>query len=206
MGHMARTQARRMSRTVAIGAVLVMATAGSAMAEADTGELPVAGFTHISVVDEQVEVSLADIYSGHADADRVEVSLADIYSGHGDADRADGGRATRVGVDLGIAGPIAVETTYTLEATHPGYRSGWRYNAGPVILTVTTGTLTLVDDTCKMFHLVAGHTYIGTTGQVLNALLLPEKNPGVSEVGWFTTRLYPEGAAALVPVDAPCAM
>ena len=37
MGHMARTQARRLSRSIAPGATLVMATAGSAMAPRQRG-------------------------------------------------------------------------------------------------------------------------------------------------------------------------
>jgi hypothetical protein len=55
-------------------------------------------------------------------------------------------------------------------------------------------------EACTMFDLIADHTYIGSTGEVLDALVLPEKNPDVSEVGWFTTRLHPDGPAK--PVDA----
>ena len=72
MGHRARISAGRMTRTVALVATLVMATAGSTMAGPDTGELPVAGFTHTSVVDDLVgptagvmprPKSLADVYA-----------------------------------------------------------------------------------------------------------------------------------------------
>jgi quercetin dioxygenase-like cupin family protein len=183
MGHITRTQARRLSRTVALGATLVMATAGITMAGLDTGELPVAGFTHTSLVDDRVEPSGL---AAAAFAERVASNDA--------------------AVRLEMSGSIAAETTYTLQPADYGYRLGWHYHNGPVIFTVTTGTLTFVDDACQAFDLVAGHSYIGSTDQVLNALVLPEKNPGVPAVGWFTTRLSPEGAADPVAVDAPCVM
>ena len=194
MAHMARTHARRMSRTVALGATLVMATAGSTMAGLDTGQLPVAGFSHTSLIDNQP--------SGFATAD----SLADIYQELARPSSAEVGPTSRVGVDLSTSGPMAVTTTYTLQPVDPRYRLGWHSTDGPVIFTVATGTLTFVDDTCQTFDLVAGHTYIESTGQVLNALVLPEKNPGVEAVAWLMTRLYPEGAADAVEIGAPCAV
>ena len=89
MGHMARTRARGVSRIVALGATLVMATAGSTMAEPDTGELPVTGFTHTSLVDGLVESTTVTIPTS--------LRLADVYAWLASADRADGGTATRVG-------------------------------------------------------------------------------------------------------------
>jgi hypothetical protein len=71
---------------------------------------------------------------------------------------------------------------------------------------VTSGTLTFVDEMCRTFDLVAGHTYIEPTGEVLDAVLLPEKNLGVEAVSWFTTRLSPSGTADPVVVNAPCAV
>jgi hypothetical protein len=197
MGHRTRTQARRLSRIVALGATLLVATTGSTMAGLDGGELPVAGFTHTSMVDDIVEPMGGISTSG---------SLADVYAWLADVARAERRASGHVGADLGMSGPIAVRTTYTLEPADPWYRLGWHANNGPVIVTVTTGTLTFVDDTCQTFDLVAGHTHIESTGQVLNALLLPEKNPGGAAVGWFTTRLYPDGATDPVEIDAPCAI
>jgi hypothetical protein len=49
-----------------------------------------------------------------------------------------------------------------------------------------------------------GHSYIEPAGQVLDARLLPEKNQGVTAVGWFTTRLSPAGAADPIAIEAPC--
>jgi quercetin dioxygenase-like cupin family protein len=174
-----------------------MATAGNTMAGLDTGELPSAGFTHTSLVDRIVEPAVGTAPT---------TSLADVYAWLADAGRFERGASSGLGVDLDISGPTAVETTYTLQPADPAYRSGWHYHNGPVIFTVTTGTLTFVDDTCQTFDLIAGHTYIGSSGQVLDAVLLPEKNPGVPAVGWFTTRLYPEGAAGPIAIEAPCEM
>jgi hypothetical protein len=180
-----------------LGATLLMATTGSTMAGLDGGELPVAGFTHTSLVDDIIEPIAWTSTSE---------SLPDVYAWLADAARAERRASSSAGGYLGMSGPIAVMTTYTLEPADPWYRLGWHANDGPVIVTVTTGTLTFVDDTCRTFDLVAGHTYIESTGQVLNALLLPGKNPGGAAVGWFTTRLYPEGATDPVEIDAPCAI
>jgi hypothetical protein len=168
------------------------------MAGLDTGELPVTGFTHTSVVDGIVESTER--------AMPLMESVADVYAWLANDHFAEREAWSSVGVELGTSGPIAVETTYTLQPADPAYVSGWHANDGPVILTVTNGTLTLVDDTCRIFDLVAGHTHVESTGQVLNALVLPEKNPGVEEVAWFTTRLSAEGAGDPVEMDAPCTM
>jgi len=73
-----------------------------------------------------------------------------------------------------------------------------------VIVTVAVGTLTLVDSKCNLIDIKAGHSYIESPGQVLNAKAMPAKNAGVENVEWFTTRMYPSGASDPVPVAAPC--
>jgi hypothetical protein len=51
----------------------------------------------------------------------------------------------------------------------------------------------------------AGESYIESTGEVLDAKILASKNTsGNTTVEWFTTRLYPIGAADPNPVPAPC--
>jgi hypothetical protein len=111
--------------------------------------------------------------------------------------------------DVGMTGPhinlktkglTDVKTTYTILAPSPTFEAGWHYHNGPVIVTVTVGTLTFFGDDCSTFDLGPGQSYIETTGQVLNAKVLPEKNSGIETVQWFTTRLYPDGAADPVPV------
>lgn len=57
---------------------------------------------------------------------------------------------------------------------------------------------------CITTSLKAGHSYIESPGEVLNANALPAKNAGIENVEWFTTRLYPNGAIDPVPVAATC--
>ena len=107
------------------------------------------------------------------------------------------------GIHLKTKGPVDVKTTYTKLAP-TGALTGWHYHNGPVIVTVAIGTLTYLDGACNEWDLGAGQSYIESTGEVLNAYLDPVKNSGLSYVEWFTTRLYPAGAADPVPVPAPC--
>jgi len=106
-------------------------------------------------------------------------------------------------VKLRTKGPTTVKTTYTRVAPNSALL-GWHYHNGPVIVSVAVGTLTFYDATCGSWDLTAGESYIESRGEVLNAAALPDKNAGVASVEWFTTRLYPEGAADPVPVDPPC--
>lgn len=108
------------------------------------------------------------------------------------------------GIHLKTNDEVNVKTTYLRVAPNSNFSSGWHYHNGPVIVTVTVGTLTFFDRECHRRDLKAGHSYIESTGQVLNALVLPAKNAGIPTVEWLTTRLYPEGAVDPVPVAAPC--
>jgi len=107
------------------------------------------------------------------------------------------------GIHLKTKGPVDVKTTYTKLAP-TGALTGWHYHNGPVIVTVAIGTLTYLDGQCRTWDLSAGQSYIESTGEVLNAYLDPNKNSGLTYVEWFTTRLFPAGAADPVPVPAPC--
>lgn len=109
------------------------------------------------------------------------------------------------GIKLKTRGAIDVKTTYTKLAP-TGALTGWHYHNGPVIVTVAVGTLTYVDAQCNTWDLPAGESYIESTGEVLNAFLDPGKNSGLSYVEWFTTRMYPAGAADPVAVAAPCTL
>jgi hypothetical protein len=110
---------------------------------------------------------------------------------------------TGTGIHMKTKGPVNVKTTYSRVVPGPNLL-GWHYHNGPVIVTVTVGTLTFYDAACGTWDLSAGHTYLESTGEVLNARLVPEKNAGISTVEWFTTRLYPDGTEDPVGVDAPC--
>jgi hypothetical protein len=107
---------------------------------------------------------------------------------------------TGPGVNLKTKGLTDVKTTYTILAPSPTFEAGWHYHNGPVIVTVTVGTLTFFGDDCSTWDVSAGQSFIESTGQILNAKVLPEKNSGIDTVQWFTTRLYPDGAADPVPV------
>ena len=109
------------------------------------------------------------------------------------------------GIHLKTKGPINVKSTYSRVAPNPAFNAGWHYHNGPVIVTVTVGTLTFYDTACGTWDLSAGHSYIESTGEVLNAKIFPDKNPGISTVEWLTTRLYPDGAGDPVGVPDPCA-
>jgi hypothetical protein len=110
------------------------------------------------------------------------------------------------GIHLHTTDEVNVKTTYSrvVPSAIPPFSSGWHYHNGPVFVTVTVGTLTLFDRVCHPRDVKAGHSYIESTGQVLNAMVLPAKNAGIPTVEWFTTRLYPEGAVDPVLVAAPC--
>ncbi len=110
----------------------------------------------------------------------------------------------RHGIELEVPRGANVKTTYSRVAPDPAFRAGWHYHNGPVILTVTVGTLTYLDRNCRTWDLTAGNTYIERPGEVLNAMILPSKNAGIATVEWFTTRIYPSTALDPVPVAAPC--
>lgn len=106
-------------------------------------------------------------------------------------------------IRLKIKDNVTVKTTYSFATPSDTALVGtWHYHNGPVFVTVTAGTLTLYDSTCRSWDIAAGQTYIESTGQVLVAKALASKN--TASVQWFTTRLYPEGAIDPVSVDAPC--
>jgi len=105
-------------------------------------------------------------------------------------------------IRLKIKDNVTVKTTYSIATPSGALVGSWHYHNGPVILTVTAGTLTLYGATCDSWDISAGQTYIESTGQVLVGKAIPAKNSG--NVEWFTTRLYPEGTSDPVPVDPPC--
>jgi hypothetical protein len=106
-------------------------------------------------------------------------------------------------VRLKVKDDVTIKTTYSIVTPADQILGGWHYHNGPVIVTVTVGTLTFYDASCGTWDVSAGESYIETTGQVLNARAVVSKNPGGS-LQWFTTRLIPGGAADPVAVAAPC--
>lgn len=108
------------------------------------------------------------------------------------------------GIHLKTKGSVNVKTTYSRVPVNAGFFFGWHYHNGPVIVTVTVGTLTYLDSNCNTWDLSAGHSYIESTNQLLNVTTVPAKNEGIAAVEWFTTRLYPADAPDPVNVAAPC--
>jgi hypothetical protein len=157
----------RLRRVAILAVMLVMATAGTALAGLTSGSLPTAPFTFTSVTDNGVNM-------------------------------------TGSGIHLKAESGVNVKTTYTRVAVNPDFFFGWHYHNGPVIVTVTVGTLTYFDANCGTWDLTAGHSYVESTDQVLNVTTIPAKNVGNANVEWFTTRLYPEGTGDPVNVAAPC--
>ena len=112
---------------------------------------------------------------------------------------------TGTGIHLKTKAPVNVKTTYSRVTPSANFVGGWHHHNGPVIVTVTVGTLTFYDEECGTWDVSAGHTYIESTGEVLNAKVLPAKNTTSGIAEWFTTRLYPLGASDPTPEDAaPC--
>jgi hypothetical protein len=106
-------------------------------------------------------------------------------------------------IRLKIKDNVTVKTTYSIVAPGSGFVAPFHYHHGPVIVTLTAGTLTFYDTACRAWDVTAGETYIEQTWEIAAVKALPEKNAGAT-VEWFTTRLYPNGTADPVVVDAPC--
>jgi quercetin dioxygenase-like cupin family protein len=203
-------------RLVALAAAAVLAAlvAGTALGALGSGTLPTAGYIYTSTLDEPVDgasghVTAADL----ATLERYVASLSSIADPTSAqrvalatyADRLSGYRS-RYASEVALHAPrgAVVKTTYSLVPPSDSYRAGWHFHNGPVIVTVTAGTLTLVDASCTAIDVAAGHSYIESPGQVLDARAVPAKNAGVADVEWFTTRLYPAGAIDPVPVAPHC--
>ena len=105
-------------------------------------------------------------------------------------------------IRLKIKESVTVKTTYSFATPSESLVGTWHYHHGPVIVSVTAGTLTFYDASCGTWDVPAGHSYIESTGQILVAKALPSKNSG--NVEWFTTRLIPSGVTDPVNVPAPC--
>lgn len=108
------------------------------------------------------------------------------------------------GIQFKTKGAVDFKTTYSRVDPSAALLGPWHYHNGPVFVTVTSGTLTFYGSDCTSWDVGEGETFIESTGQVLNAKALPEKNAAVSKVEWFTTRIYPNGAADPQGVTAPC--
>jgi len=206
--------ARRAAMVAACGAILAVVTASATLGALINGALPTTSFTYSSVADNSVAIASSGVTQAQitsletyvtrlsAITDPTAAQLAALATYR--ARLTDYRTRYAAAVDLRTSKSANVKTTYSRVPPNATFESGWHYHNGFVLVTVTAGTLTFVDSACGKWDLSAGHTYIESPRQVLNAQALPAKNPGVNNVEWFTTRLYPDGAIDPVPVPAPC--
>lgn len=205
---------RRFAILIAMAAIVALLTAGAALGALINGALPTASFTYGSVVDNPVEfagagVTAANIAALQGYVDRL-AALSNPTAAQGAAlttyraRLADYQARYAVAIDMRAGKSTNVKTTYSRVPPSSTFEAGWHFHNGPVIVTVTAGTLTLIDAKCTSWDIAPGHTYIESPRQVLDAKALPAKNSGVDNVEWFTTRLYSSGAIDPVPVAAPC--
>ncbi len=206
--------ARRIGALVASGAILAVLAAGTVFGALINGALPTTSFTYASVADNSVVIASSGVapaqiaalesyvarLSAIADPTAAQLAALATYRARLNDYRARYAAA----VDLRASKSANIKTTYSRVPPNQSFESGWHYHNGPVIVTVTAGALTFIDSACGKWDLTAGHTYVESPKQVLNAKALPAKNVGLENVEWFTTRLYPEGAIDPVPVPAPC--
>jgi hypothetical protein len=209
------------SKTIRKGVVIVVLaasvaalTASQAFAALINGSLPAVGFTFASVTDNSVAIASSGVTLERLNALKAYVARLSAIKNPTAGQKAalatyrarlaDAQARYDAAVDLRESASDNVKTTYSRVPPSQTFESGWHYHNGPVIVTVTVGTLTFYDSKCGTWDLPAGHSYVESPKQVLDAKALPAKNAGVDNVEWFTTRLYPKGAIDPVPVAAPC--
>lgn len=199
--------------TALVGSVAAL-SASNVFGALINGSLPAVGFTYSSTLDNSVQVASAGVTA--ADIAKLQTyvdKLAALTNATAAQKKALATYRTRladyqaryaVGIDMRAGQATNVKTTYSRVPPSATFEAGWHYHNGPVVVTVTTGTLTLYDAKCASWDIMPGHSYIESPGQVLDAKALPAKNSSVENVEWFTSRLYPSGAIDPVPVPAPC--
>jgi hypothetical protein len=193
---------------------LAALTAGQTIGALINGSLPAVGFTFSSTLDNSVHIAGGGITESQiatlqkyvdklgALASPTAAQKAALVSYR--ARLADYQARFAVAIDLRAGHATNVKTTYSRVPPSPTFEAGWHYHNGPVVVTVTVGTLTLFDAKCTSWDILPGHSYIESPGQILDAKALPAKNSSIDNVEWLTTRLYSAGAIDPVPVPAPC--
>ena len=82
----------------------------------------------------------------------------------------------------------------------PGSSTGWHTHSGPVVVTVTAGTLAFrVGSQCTRHVYKVGDTFVENGGRVLSRA----RNPGETTTETITTFYLPVGAATFTPANAP---
>ena len=189
-------------------------TASQAFGALINGSLPAVGFTFSSVTDNSVAIASSGVTLARLAALKDYVARLKAIQNPTAGQKAalatytarlaDAQARYDAAVDLRENASANVKTTYSRVPPSQTFESGWHYHNGPVIVTVTVGTLSFFDSKCGTWDVAAGHSYVKSPRQVLDAKALPAKNAGVDNVEWFATRVYPKGAIDPVPVAAPC--
>jgi quercetin dioxygenase-like cupin family protein len=109
-----------------------------------------------------------------------------------------------VGYPSGHAFSISVPSGTTVQTAMltlpPGFDFGWHSHTGGVVVTVTSGALTLYDTTCVRQEVAAGGGFLEEVGTVHRA-----RNEGSEPVALVVTFLgVPADQATDVEADAPC--
>lgn len=205
---------RRLGRLAALAGGAALLAATNAHGALISGPLPAATFTYASVLENTVSISGGGVSAADIVALEGYVRKLSAVSNPTVAQRAalatyqarlvDYEARYAASIDLRAGKSANVKTTYSRVPPSATYEAGWHSHNGPVVVTVTVGTLTLYDSSCREIDVSAGQSYIESPKQVLNARALPARNPGVETVEWATTRLYPSGTIDPVPASAPC--
>ncbi len=83
-----------------------------------------------------------------------------------------------------------VEVFQVSQTANSGWTSGWHEHTGPVLVNVTSGSLTFYASDCAVTTVSAGHGYIESPGDPILA-----RNEGSSTAAWITTQIIPVGAS-----------
>ena len=121
---------RKLALVVAATALPALVVGGAALAALDKGTLPTAAFSYTSTLTNSVDIAAAGLPVVASPA-----AVATPASSAADAT-----------IGLQAKGSVTVKTTFSTAPTNAPFEFGWHYHNGPVIITVTTGTLTYYDD------------------------------------------------------------
>jgi hypothetical protein len=93
----------------------------------------------------------------------------------------------------------AVEVFQVSNIANAGWTSGWHAHTGPVLVNITSGSLTFYAADCTVTLVSAGHGYFETPGEPILA-----RNEGGADAAWVTTQIIPVGASRRVDVAGRC--
>jgi quercetin dioxygenase-like cupin family protein len=126
------------------------------------------------------------------------VALATPPNGETLTPLARGSLVQPANLDVNLAGGrVRIKTQGAIDALTaqptlaPGGTSGWHKDAGPLVVIVKQGTLTIIDGKCKRHDLPAGHANIDSGGSVHKT-----ENRGSTPVVYYVTLLVPHNVTS----------